>query len=425
MVEPGRFFDQNIPTEVGYALHNNLLSQVSTPRGTSFTPRIFKEVKPTITCTNQKSSGRCWIFAALNMLRRDLMTKKKLPPNFQFSQSYMFFWDKLERMNYNLKLVKKWLSSGKDINSREVQHILKEPFGDGGQWVMFANLVNKYGVVPQDAYPESTHSSASTGVNLVLSRMFRNFVLQLWEDKLDIDDSLSKTYEVLVRFFGVPPRDFVWEYKEESGAIIQIKTTPQRFAKDICGMDMSQYVSLTHDPRNDYMKLYGVDGLGNVEGGQEVKYLNVPIQRMRDITKECIDANQPVWFGSDVGQFFKSKDGVLDETHFDYLGYLGIVDHMSKLDRIVLCESLMTHAMVYDGYHKDSYGNVDYWKIENSWGADGPYNGHLVCSDNWFREYTYQLIVPRRFVNDEELAAWNGEISKHFPLWDPMGSLAL
>ena len=167
MVEPQRFFDQNIPSEVGYALHNNLLSQVSTPRGTSFTPRIFREVKPTITCTNQKSSGRCWIFAALNMLRRDLMSKKKLPPNFQFSQSYMFFWDKLERMNYNLKLVKKWRSSGKDIKSREVQHILKEPFGDGGQWVMFANLVNKYGVVPQDAYPESTHSSASTGVNLV------------------------------------------------------------------------------------------------------------------------------------------------------------------------------------------------------------------------------------------------------------------
>ena len=160
-----------------YALHNNLLSSVSLPRSTQQVPSVLtKEVTPNTPCTNQKSSGRCWIFAALNMLRKEVITNKKLPDSFQFSQSFVFFYDKLERMNYNLKLIEDFKNQNIEFGSRLVQHILKEPFGDGGQWVMFTNIANKYGLVPQEAYPESLHSSNSAGVNMVLSRMFRTAV---------------------------------------------------------------------------------------------------------------------------------------------------------------------------------------------------------------------------------------------------------
>lgn len=413
-----------------FALHNNLLSNVATPRKRSFAPQyaFFNQVKPAIQCTNQKSSGRCWIFAALNMLRRPFIEKYSLSSDFQFSQSYLFFYDKLERMNYNVGLLQKWIRQGKTKSSREVQHLLKEPFGDGGQWAMFSNLVSKYGVVPQYAYPESFHSSNSRGVNMVLTRMFRNFArtLFLQEGAGDKNALLQKTYNVLVEFMGEPPKEFVWEHVKKDSTITKQTITPQQFATDFAEIDMSNYVSLTHDPRNDLMKLYGVDGLGNVEGGEEVKYLNITIERMRELVKSCVDKNQSVWFGSDVGQFSKTRDGILDMGHFDYLGFLDIQDSMNKRDRIELCESLMTHAMTFDGYHSDPYGNVDYWLIENSWGSDGPYKGHLVCSDAWFREYTYQLIVPRSFLNEEESAVWNAnDFALRFPLWDPMGSLAL
>lgn len=414
------------PTSTNYALHNNLLSSVSLPRKTHQVPSVLtKEVTPKTPCTNQKSSGRCWIFAALNMLRREVIRNKKLPESFQFSQSYVFFYDKLERMNYNLKLIEDFKNLNVEFGSRVVQHILKEPFGDGGQWVMFTNVANKYGLVPQDAYPESLHSSNSAGVNMVLSRIFRTAVKDIYVNFANYSRQtvLQKTYEVLIKFFGEPPREIVWNYKNEKN--VEVFTgTPIQFMRQFCEIDFAQYVSLTHDPRNEYNTLYGVEHLGNVEGGDVVKYLNIPIDRMVQLTKTAIDDNTPVWFGSDVGQFLHSKTAILDQTTFDYVNYLGLNDSMNKKERIEFCESLMTHAMVYVGYNTDQYGSVNYWKIENSWGTNGPFAGNLICSNNWFKHYTYQLIIPRKYINQAELAVWDGNITRSFPIWDPMGSLA-
>lgn len=415
------------PRVNNYSLHNNLLSSVSTSRNVNQVPNILtKEITPSVKSSNQKSSGRCWIFAALNMLRRDLMEEKKLPESFEFSQSFLFFYDKLERMNYNLKLVEDMGEQNREWDDRVVNHVLKEPFGDGGQWVMFTNVANKYGLVPKDAYPESTHSSNSRGVNMVLSRMFRTFVKNFYSNRNNYNrqQCLQKTYEVLVRFFGEPPKNFVWNYKSSKN-VETFNGTPQQFMREFCKIDFSNYVSLTHDPRNEYNCLYGVEHLGNVEGGDDVKYLNVNVDRMVELTKRAIDDNVPVWFGSDVGQFFNSKLAILDEKTFDYVGYLGLDDSMNKKERILFGESLMTHAMVYTGYNTDPYGSVNYWKIENSWGTDGPYGGSLICSDRWFREYTYQLIIPKKYITEEELNVWNGNINNSFPIWDPMGSLAL
>ena len=412
------------PKITNYSLHNNLLSSVSTPRTLEHIPSVItNEITPTLSCANQKSSGRCWIFAAVNMLRRELISQKILPDSFEFSQSYVFFYDKLERMNYNLKLVED-LKEENNYDSRVIQHILKEPFGDGGQWVMFTNIANKYGLVPQDVYPESVHSSSSRGVNKVLSRMFRTYVKDIYTNKpYSRQISLQKTYETLIRFFGEPPREIVWNYKIKD--VVKTYTgSPLNFMKDYCKIDFDNYVSLTHDPRNDYNKLYGVNNLGNVVNGAVVKYLNLDIDRLASLSKSAIDNNVPIWFGSDVGQFFNSKLAVLDKNSFDYINFLNLEDTLTKRERIDFCESLMTHAMVYTGYNLDKYGKVNYWKIENSWGTTGPYKGNLICSDEWFKEYTYQLILPKKYLSEEELNVWNGRISKSFPLWDPMGSLA-
>ena len=412
--------------DTNYSLHNNLLSSVSTPRCVNQVPQVLtKEITPKTPCANQKSSGRCWIFAAVNMLRRQLIADKKLPDSFEFSQSYVFFYDKLERMNYNLKLVEDLKNNNHDWDSRVIQHLLKEPFGDGGQWVMFTNVANKYGLIPKDAYPESVHSSNSAGVNMVLSRMFRTFVKDIFNgsNNYQRQPCLEKTYQVLVRFFGEPPREFVWNYKSDNKVEV-FNGTPLNFMKNFCKIDFNDYISLTHDPRNEYNQLYGVEYLGNVEGGEEVKYLNVNVDRLAELSRKAIDDNTPVWFGSDVGQFFNSKLAMLDENSFDYVGFLGLEDTMNKKERINYCESLMTHAMVYVGYNTDPYGSVNYWKIENSWGTSGPYSGNLICSNSWFKEYTYQLIIPRKYISDSELEIWNGDITRSFPIWDPMGSLA-
>ena len=416
------------PESKNYSLHNNLLSSVSMPRLSTHVPTVLtKEVTPKTPCSNQKSSGRCWIFAALNMIRRQVIIDKKLPESFEFSQSYVFFYDKLERMNYNLKLVEDFKNQTPQVeyNSRVVQHILKEPFGDGGQWVMFTNIVNKYGLVPQEVYPESTHSSNSAGVNMVLSRIFRTAVKDIYTNFKNYNRAkiLQKTYEILIRFFGEPPTEIIWNYKKDKNVEI-FNGTPLSFMKEFCNIDLDQYVSLTHDPRNEYNKLYGVEHLGNVENGDTVKYLNVPIDRMCNLSKKCIDDNIPVWFGSDVGQFLHSKSAVLDQNTFDYVNYLDLDDSMNKKERIEFCESLMTHAMVYVGYNTDQYGSVNYWKIENSWGTTGPYAGNLICSDSWFKEYTYQLIIPKKYITSDELNIWSGDVLKSFPIWDPMGSLA-
>lgn len=417
------------PTNTNYSLHNNLLSRVSTPRRPDQVPSILtKEITPNTSCTNQKSTGRCWIFAALNMLRRKVILNKKVGDGFEFSQSYVFFYDKLERMYYNLQLMKKFIREMKVVNDRAVQHLLKEPFGDGGQWVMFSNVANKYGLVPKDVYPESTHSSNSAGVNMVLSRLFRTCVKDIYNENSENIDNLikttmQKTYELLIRFFGEPPKTFSWNYKKND-KVETYNGKPQNFMKEFCEINFDDYVSLTHDPRNSYNALYGVEHLGNVVNGDEVKYLNLEMNRLNEITKRAIDDNTPVWFGSDVGQFFNSKCGLLDSKSFDYINFLEMQDTMNKKDRIEYCESLMTHAMCYVGYNNDKYGHINYWKIENSWGTDGPYKGNLICSNDWFNEYTYQLIVPKKYLTQNELAVWQGEVSRLFPLWDPMGSLA-
>ena len=227
----------------------------------------------------------------------------------------------------------------------------------------------------------------------------------------------------MVRFFGKPPSDFVFEYKKGK-EIVNKKFSPLEF-KEFCKIDMSRYVSVVHDPRNDFHKLYSIENLNNMEGGKSVKYMNMCMSRFKELTKNALDKNHPVWFGSDVGQFFLSKYSLLDENAFNYKRYLDIDIMMNKKERIETGESIPGHAMVYTGYHLDRFGKVDYWKIENSWGKTGPYDGYLVCSDKWFEDYTFQIVLPIDMLSEEEKRVWSGnEFEKTHPIWDPLGTLA-
>ena len=235
----------------------------------------------------------------------------------------------------------------------------------------------------------------------------------------------------MIKFLGEPPKIIKWNYKKtnnnnnNNNKSMSFVGTPKEFMTKFCKIDLDNYISLTHDPRLEKNKIYSINYLNNLENGEKIKYLNLSISRLKELTKKSIDNNIPVWFGSDISQFLNSNNGIADEKSFDYIKFLNIDDTLSKKERIDYRESLMTHAMVFIGYNKDKNNNINYWKIENSWGDKNKYKGFLRCSDKWFEDYTYEIIVEKKLLTKNELFMWNKNIYKYLPLWDPMGSLAL
>ena len=428
-IVPGEWVTDNVQNkETLYALHNNLLSEVSLPSSyRTETKRVFsKRVKCRGDATQQNSSGRCWIFAALNMMRSSgFITKNSLPQSFEFSQSYVFFWDKFERVNYFLNVFE--TTRDKDLDGRLMQFLLKEPLGDGGQWQMFVNLVEKYGVVPKDVFPETKHSSNSAGINMVLTKKVREYCRDIRAGKSrDRKVVLKEVFELLVKFLGKPPQTFTWEYYTKDGeAKRRDNVTPVSFYKDVVQLDLKQYVSLIHDPRNEYGKRFGIEYLQNVAEGDEVVHLNVDMDKIVTLCKKSIDAGEPVWFGCDVGQFMRSQSNIMDEKCFDMEGFLHTSFTLNKRERIEYGESLMTHAMVITGYNEDAFGKINRWEIENSWGSKGPGKGYYVMTDQWMHEFVYQITVRKSMLSDTEKQRLDSSdpVKKYMP-WDPMGALA-
>ena len=442
----------NVPhhAHAQYALHNNLLSEVSLPSDRPIDDMFVfsKRVTPRGKITNQHASGRCWLFAALNLLRLPFIEKLNLPTSFEFSQSYLFFWDKLERVNYVLQIVEHESTRGgggagtgaapvsddevrpvapEALDGRMLQFLLKDPLGDGGQWQMFRNLVEKYGLVPKSVYPDGAHSRNSRGLNMVLTKKVREWCSHARAGRLNRQAALRETYTLLTRFLGKPPREFSWEYYDRSDTHQRLpRLTPQKFYQEQVGAPLAQYVSLIHDPRHGYNATYGVRHLGNVAGADDVKYLNLPIERLIELTQASIQANEAVWFGSDVGQALRSQSCVMDARLFDIEGFLGVRFGLNKRERLEYGESQMTHAMLITGYNEDAHGHIDRWEVENSWGTKGPGSGYYVMTTDWFRENVFQVVVRRDRLTPAEQSQWDQAVSREhtFPPWDPMGALA-
>ena len=399
---------------------------VFSDRNTVFT----KQVKPIPTITNQKSSGRCWLFAALNVFRRKMMTDMSLSPSFELSQSYMFFHDKFERFKYNLCRI--YETRELDIDSREVQHLLKDPMCDGGQWDMVVNLVEKYGIVPKDCYKETHHSSNSREMNGVLMKKFREFALEIrvCDTKVGADIKISEMMMdvrvLLVKFLGEPPTKVNWYYNDKDGNYNEVlDITPTDFFGEYVSMHFDDYVCIIDDPRQKHLKdrCYTVKYLGNVEGARPVRYLNADISVMKKMVKKSINENEAVWFGCDVGKHLNSGECAMDLDLVDY-SILETTFNMNKEQRVLTGDSLMTHAMVISGYRQKNGKEIDLWEVENSWDTKGSNKGYYSMTDTWFNEFMYEVVVRKEWLEDDLIRVWENDVPIELKPWDPMGSLA-
>lgn len=384
--------------------------------------------------TNQKSSGRCWGFAGQNLFRIYLGRKHNLK-DFQFSQSYFMFWDKLEKSNYFLESILKTMDE--HWNSRLVMHLLSNPIQDGGQWDMWVNLINKYGVVPQSEMPESFHSSKSMRMNRMITRKLREFAKQLREsNQKGVSDSdlqdmkngmLESVYRMLTIHLGTPPSSFQWQVRGKDKNFKRFENlTPIKFFKDHVGLNLDEYVCLINCPMSDkeYKKVYTVEFLGNVIEGHSIRYLNVTSKMMKQAAIKSLQNDDPVWFGCDVSKHFHRDLGVMDMELFDYELFYGTEFGLDKAGRLEYGDSQMTHAMLFTGVDLNSKNEPVKWRVENSWGNKNGDKGYNIMSDSWFDEYNYEIVVHKNYLPDELVHIYETKEPVKLPPWDPMGALA-
>ena len=394
---------------------------------------VFSEEIDTGKVTNQKQSGRCWMFAGLNILRQRIIEKYGIK-DFELSQCYTMFYDKLEKSNYFFERIIDTLDEA--VDSRVVMWILGNPIQDGGQWDMLCNVIEKYGVVPKYVMPETFQSSKSVEMNRLLSAKLRQGAIKLrslYEEKKGIkaigkekEKLMSSVYNMLCCFLGTPPEKFDFEYKDTDNKYNRIENlTPMEFYKNYAGADLRNYVSVINAPTKDkkFNTSYTVQFLGNVEGGNEIKYLNVDIDTFKELAIKQLKDHESVWFGCDVGKMSDRMSGVMDTDLYNYGEVLNTDFKMTKGERLDYCESCLTHAMVLTGVDIID-GKSKHWKVENSWGEDRGDKGYFTMSDAWLDEYTYQVVINKKYLSDVQRKAYDKEPVMLKP-WDPMGSLAV
>ena len=366
--------------------------------------------------TNQERSGRCWLFAGLNLLRVGVMRETGLK-DFEFSQNYAMFWDKLERANYFLEAIIE--TAGRDLDDRTVAFLLETVAGDGGQWNMFAALVAKHGLVPKGYMPE-TQSSSNTGrMNSILRYQLRQgarVVRAATADGLESAraakaEVLEVVYRVLCIHLGTPPERFDWQWTDKDKKFHRDGVlTPQEFAAKYVDLPVSEYVCLVNDPRptSPIGRTFTVEYLGNVIGGPPVTYLNVDVQVIKDVAATAIQGGEPVWFGCDVGQMMSNDYAFWDAELYDLPAVYDASFGLDKAARLAYHESAMTHAMLFTGVDVLD-GATRRWRVENSWGADRGKDGFYTMNDSWFGQYVFEIAARKSALPAELQAALEAE----------------
>ena len=414
--------------------HNGLLASLEKRSAAVENTPVFSLNLTKDKVSDQKASGRCWMFAALNTFRHKMIAGFQLE-DFELSQAHTFFWDKYEKSNWFLEQV--LATADQELTSRKVKFLLDTPQQDGGQWDMVVALFEKYGVVPKSVYPESISSSNSRELNQILNKLLRQDAQILRElaakgaESAELqakkEELLQEVFNFLAMNLGLPPRQFDFSYRDKDNNFhSESGLTPQVFFKKYVDLKLDDYVSIINAPTADkpYGKSYTVEMLGNVVGSKPVRYLNVEMDRLKELAIAQMQAGETVWFGSDVGQSSNRKAGIMADGMYDFTSSMDIQLTQDKAGRLDYSESLMTHAMVLTGVDLDENGKAKKWKVENSWGEKVGNKGYFVASDSWMDEYTYQIVVRKEFLTEAELAAYEAEPIVLAP-WDPMGALAL
>lgn len=382
--------------------------------------------------TDQKHSGRCWMFAGLNFLRNRAVKNLDVE-NFELSQNYTLFYDKLEKANWFYENILE--TAEEPVHSRTLDYLLAAPLNDGGQWDMLRNLIRKYGLVPKEAMPETFSSSNTALMDKYLTTRLREDAVKLRrakrKGKSDAEcrrmkeEMLETVWRILAICLGNPPEKFTFEYRDKKKKFHRSESiTPKEFYDQYIGADLDAYVSIINAPTADkpFHRSYTVKYLGNVKEDGGVRYLNLPLEEFKELAVRQLKDGTPVWFGSDVGQF-SSREGLMDPDAYPYGQLLDTKFSMSKAERLDYGDSLMTHAMVLQGVNLDEKGRPDRWRVENSWGKETGFDGYMVMSDKWFDEFTYQLVIDRKYLSPEQLEEYALDPIVLDP-WDPMGSLA-
>lgn len=378
---------------------------------------------------NQKMSGRCWMFACLNVLRFHIEKDLDMPKGtFELSQAHLAFYNKLERAAWFLEHIV--ATADKPLDDREVDWLITTPMADGGDWDMIAALVKKYGVMPHQGMSETHCTNNTAELNTVLSHLLRQDAIELRQmanEKKDTTarqlEMLNDVYRILCVCFGEPPEKFDFTYTDTKGKYHEDRgITPLEFAKKYVKIDLDDYVGVINVPgeQNPYGHVYAIQDSDQIPERRNL-YVNVPMEELKGYVIESLKAGDPVWFGSDVLQWCDRMAGVMSEDLYDLEAMFGVKFHMDKAQRFAMHESLPTHAMTIAGVDiKD--GKPDKWKIENSWGTENHgqktgNNGYFVATDKWFDNFVYEVAIPKKMLKPETLKALDSEPIV-WPFWN-------
>jgi len=380
--------------------------------------------------TDQKSSGRCWMFTSMNILRPMVIDKYKLS-DFEFSQNYLYFWDIFEKANLYLEAQIKY--ANKDINDKYVEHLFKSPVNDGGVWNSFTNLAQKYGVVPKEIMPETNTSESTSWMIRIIKRKLREDGLILRKlanqkskyEKLEQEkiNMLGDIYRILAMNLGEPPVEFSYRFANEDNEISPLKNyTPQSFMKEVLGdIDFEQFIMLMNDPTREYYKMYEIDYDRNVMEGRNWIYLNLPSDEIKPFAIRSIKNNQAMYASCDVGKQLNSKIGYCDVDNYDFESLYGVKFGMDKSERIKTFESGSSHGMALIAVDVDKNEKALKWQFENSWGSESGHNGYLTFTDDWFNEYMFRVVVKKEFLDQKTIKLLDQKPIL-LPPWDPMFS---
>ncbi len=381
--------------------------------------------------TDQESSGRCWLFTGTNVLRRRAM-KNLGVEGFMFSHVHLFFYDQLEKANLFLQSIID--TRHQDINSQQVQWLMKNPISDGGTYTGVADLVTKYGLVPKDVMAETYVSNSTSEFNGHLKRKLREIAINLRE-KSEAGQSVKQLeaykveqmktiYRMLTLAYGQPVKEFTWAPRDKKGKLLSEpkRYTPLSFYKEVCQPEEdlnADYVMLMNDPSRPYNKVYEIDMDRHTYEGHNWLYVNLDIDQLSAMAIRSLQDSVPMYFSCDVGKQLNRQNGLLDVNNYDYDDLFGTHFGMTKRQRIQTLDSGSSHAMTLVAVDLDAEGKPTKWKVENSWGPTYGFSGHLIMTHEWFSEYMFRVVVNKKYCTPEVLEILKQKPTR-LPAWDPM-----